>query len=62
MFQNLRVSVRLGLGFGALMALLLILAGYGIVQMARINGHLREIDEAVAMPFCLLFILRRCSR
>ncbi|MHB0921612.1 MAG: MCP four helix bundle domain-containing protein, partial [Thiomonas delicata] len=43
MFQNLRVSVRLGLGFGALMALLLILAGYGIVQMARINGHLREI-------------------
>ena len=45
MFDRLRVRTRLLLGFGVMTALMLVLAGYGAVQMGRINA---DMDQIVA--------------
>ena len=43
MFKHLRISVRLGLGFGLLALMLVVTAAIGLVQMARINSHTETI-------------------
>ena len=43
MFKQLKISARLGLGFGLLAFMLLLTSGFGLMQMARINAHIEAI-------------------
>ncbi|CAN7682363.1 methyl-accepting chemotaxis protein [Pseudoduganella sp. LjRoot289] len=44
--RNLKIGVRLGLGFGLLLALLLGMAAIGLSRMAQIQTHLDEIVDS----------------
>ena len=42
-FRNMRIGLRLGIGFGLLVVFLVGMASFGIMQMARIKGHIDTI-------------------
>ena len=44
MFKNLKIGVRLGIGFGLTLALLIIIS---VLSVTRINELNREIDDLV---------------
>ena len=45
MLKNMKIGVRLGLGFGVVVLLLLFTAYIGVSRMAQIHGNLTEIAE-----------------
>ena len=45
MFKHLKISVRLGLGFGLLVVLLLLTVGFGVAQMKSINDRSHELVD-----------------
>ncbi|MDE2128494.1 MAG: methyl-accepting chemotaxis protein, partial [Betaproteobacteria bacterium] len=45
MFKHLKISVRLGLGFGLLVVLLLLTVGFGVAQMKNINDRSHELVD-----------------
>ena len=45
MFKNLKIGVRLGLGFGIVLVLLGIIAALGITRMALINDSVVNITK-----------------
>ncbi|SCC91107.1 Methyl-accepting chemotaxis sensory transducer [Thiomonas sp. X19] len=45
MFKHLKISVRLGLGFGLLVVLLLLTVGFGLVQMKSINDRSHDLVD-----------------
>ncbi|OJW75726.1 MAG: methyl-accepting chemotaxis protein, partial [Thiobacillus sp. 65-1402] len=42
-FENMKISVRMGLGFGLILALTLLATGLGLLRMATIQGHLDQV-------------------
>jgi two-component system sensor histidine kinase/response regulator len=44
-FQHMNIGLRLGLGFGAVLALLLVMAGLGVAQMSAIQENLEHIVQ-----------------
>ncbi len=42
-FANMKIGVRLGLGFGVVLALMLAMAGAGVLKMSQLNGGLEGI-------------------
>ncbi len=44
-FKNLKVGMRLGLGFGAVTLLMIVLLFIGTYSMGRIQDHLERIDK-----------------
>jgi methyl-accepting chemotaxis protein len=45
MFSNLKIGVRLGLGFALVLALLAIVAGLGLVSMSHIDARMTQIVD-----------------
>ncbi|MGD0503512.1 MAG: MCP four helix bundle domain-containing protein, partial [Steroidobacteraceae bacterium] len=45
MFKDMKIGARLGLGFGALLLLLTIVSGLGVLQMAKLNGSMKFVVE-----------------
>src|SRR5471032_463844 len=45
MFANLRVATRLGLGFGAVVILLLVLSAVSTMRLAALNDGVKRITE-----------------
>ena len=45
MFSSMKIATRIGLGFAAVIALMLGLGGFAVYQMARINGASSEIAD-----------------
>jgi methyl-accepting chemotaxis protein len=45
MFKNLKIGVRLGLGFGLVLVLLSVIAALGITRMALINNSVEDITK-----------------
>ena len=43
MLKNVRIGVRLGLGYGAIMLLLLIIVGYSIMKMHTLDGAVEKL-------------------
>ena len=48
MFKNLKIGVRLGLGFGLVVLLLVVISTLGYTRLVMLNG---EIDEMVNDKF-----------
>lgn len=47
-FSNMKVGSKIGIGFGIVIALLIILACVGIVQINKVNGMLTQINDTNA--------------
>jgi methyl-accepting chemotaxis protein len=45
LFPNLKIGVRLGLGFALVMAMLAAVIGFGLASMARIDAHMKQIVD-----------------
>lgn len=45
MFKNLKIGMRLGLGFGAVLALLAVMSVMGIVQMAQLRDGIASVVD-----------------
>jgi methyl-accepting chemotaxis protein len=45
LFSNLKIGVRLGLGFGLVLAMLAAVVGLGLVSMGRMNAHMAQIVD-----------------
>lgn len=45
MFNNMKISVKLGLGFTALLALLILISAIGIINMGKLSGSTNYIVE-----------------
>lgn len=56
-FSSMKVSSRIGLGFGVVIVLILLLAGIGIVQINKVNSMLSQINDinAKQQPYAINF-------
>ena len=53
MFKNLRVSLKLGLGFGIVVLITLALGGYGWNAFRQVNMATKLVDEATTAADCV---------
>ena len=61
MFRNLKIGTRLGLGFGLLLALMLVSSAVGISQLSAMNGTIVRVIERDATKAYLAFEIERGS-
>lgn len=54
---NLKVGVRLGLGFGVVLALMVLLAGLGLSRMAKIRGKMDGITQDNMVEMAQLYAM-----
>ena len=59
MFRNLKIGTRLGLGFGLLLALMLVSSAVGISQLSAMNGTIVRVIERDATKAYLAFEIER---
>jgi methyl-accepting chemotaxis protein len=61
MFKNLKIGTRLGLGFGLLLALMLLSSAVGISQLSAMNATIVRVIERDATKAYLAFEIERGS-
>lgn len=56
-FSSMKVGSRIGLGFGVVIVLILLLAGISIVQINKVNSMLSQINDinAKQQPYAINF-------
>mgnify|MGYP001417910635 CR=1 FL=1 len=62
MFKNMKIGMRLGLGFGTVLLLLLIIMGMAMNKMAGMNGAIEEITKVNNQEFRLVIAMRGVVR
>ena len=62
MFKSMKISMRLGLGFGLVLLLMVVLIITGISRMAEINGRLDEIVNDINVEIDLAHEMRGAVR